>query len=296
MGTMHKLLPPHSVQRRRLASLLALGSAVAAACACGALSPAATRKVASPLAENLPATSASEPGAGKDQGAPGGPFRPVGPMPEALRFLKPGPGVRVSEAPWLEFAPADRPPIAGLVLYPGAYIDVRSYAPPARALAEAGFLVAVPAMPLGLAFLGVDAARRPIAAHPEVRAWAVGGHSLGGVAAARFAAGRGAGVEGLVLWASYPDSLTDLSRSTLSALSVFGTNDGRTLPSTVAATAHRLPPATRLVELAGANHGQFGWYGEQAGDRPAAMSREEQTRQVVAATADFLTRLGSAAL
>ncbi|MBM3275354.1 MAG: alpha/beta hydrolase [Candidatus Sericytochromatia bacterium] len=274
--------------------LAALVAAAMIASGCGTARVTASQDVATrtPRSEAVPTTHGA--GAGLNPGADGAVFRTVRPIPEALHALDPGSGVRASLSPWLEFAPIGRPPAAGLVLYPGARIDVRAYAPPARALAEAGYLVAVPAMPLGMAFLDIGAARKVMAAHPDIRAWAVGGHSLGGVAAARFAAGRPAPVAGLVLWASYPDSLTDLSRSKLVAASIFGTHDGRTRPETVAATAHLLPPATRLVELAGANHAQFGWYGDQEGDRLAVVSREEQTRQVVSATADLLSRLGSA--
>jgi hypothetical protein len=42
------------------------------------------------------------------------------------------------------------------------------------------------------------------------------------------------------------------------------------------------------VEIVGGNHAQFGWYGDQQGDNPATISREEQQAQTVAATVALL--------
>jgi hypothetical protein len=52
-----------------------------------------------------------------------------------------------------------------------------------------------------------------------------------------------------------------------------------------------LPPGTRWVAIEGGNHGQFGWYGEQAGDNLANISREIQQDQVIQATLDLLRAL-----
>jgi hypothetical protein len=45
--------------------------------------------------------------------------------------------------------------------------------------------------------------------------------------------------------------------------------------------AARLPADTRWVEIAGANHAQFGYYGPQLGDDKATITREEQQRRLV---------------
>ena len=42
-------------------------------------------------------------------------------------------------------------PRAGLILYPGGLVDPQAYAPAARDIASAGFLVVIPPMPLDLA-------------------------------------------------------------------------------------------------------------------------------------------------
>jgi hypothetical protein len=55
-------------------------------------------------------------------------------------------------------------------------------------------------------------AEEVVAATPGVTRWAVGGHSLGGVAAGVAVSSRDSGLSGLLLWASYPlGSLADRS-------------------------------------------------------------------------------------
>jgi dienelactone hydrolase len=214
-----------------------------------------------------------------------------GPMPEALDALKSGESVQVETEPWLIFRPARSTPATGLVLYPGARVDPRAYAPIARAVAEAGYLVVIVPMPLDLAFFAPDRAAEVMAAFPGVERWAVGGHSLGGAMAARFAYQNPDLVDGLVLWASYPAASDDLSGRDLSVTSVYGTRDGLATGDKIAASQPLLPPNTRWVAIEGGNHAQFGWYGPQSGDNPATISREEQQAQVIAATVHLLSLL-----
>ena len=81
-------------------------------------------------------------------------------------------------------------------------------------------------MPLSLAVFDPNAAQEVIAAHPEIQRWVIGGHLLGGTMAAQFAHAHPGSVTGLVLWASYPPSSADLSRSGLRVLSIYATQDG----------------------------------------------------------------------
>jgi hypothetical protein len=52
-----------------------------------------------------------------------------------------------------------------------------------------------------------------------------------------------------------------------------------------------LPANTTWIAIAGGNHAQFGWYGDQAGDNSATISRSDQQAQVVAATKALLKAL-----
>jgi len=217
----------------------------------------------------------------------------AGPMPEALVALESDAQVQVETEPWLIFRPTGDQPAAGLVLYPGARVDPRSYAPAAHALAEEGYLVVIVPMPLNLAVFAPDRAAEVMAAFPEIGRWAVGGHSLGGAMAARFAYQNPDAVQGLVLWAAYPASTDDLSGHSTAVTSIYATEDGLTTEDKIAASRPLLPPDTSWVAIEGGNHAQFGWYGPQAGDGTATISREEQQRQIVAATLDLLSRLGA---
>jgi hypothetical protein len=216
---------------------------------------------------------------------------PLGPMPEAVKALQSDGAVTVDIDPWYTFTPTTGTPAAGLILYPGGRVDPRAYAPPARAIAEKGYFVVIVPMPLNLAVLATDRAADVMAAHPEVEVWAVGGHSLGGAMAARFAHTHPSAVEGLVLWASYPAESNDLSARDVAVVSVYGSRDGLATPEKVTTSEDLLPPATRWVEIKGGNHAQFGWYGPQDGDRNAALSRSAQQAEIVQATTALLARL-----
>jgi pimeloyl-ACP methyl ester carboxylesterase len=214
------------------------------------------------------------------------------PMPEALAALQSDGQVQVETEPWLVFQPVGEEPSTGLVLYPGGRVDPRAYAPVARALAAEGYLVAIVPMPLDLAFFAPDRAAEVMATYPEIEQWAIGGHSLGGAMAARFAYQNPDVVRGLVLWASYPAENDDLSDRELAVTSIYGTHDCLMTQEKIAASRPLLPPATTWVAIEGGNHAQFGWYGPQAGDLEADVSRTDQQIQIVTATLDLLARLG----
>jgi len=213
------------------------------------------------------------------------------PMREAIAALGSDAHVSVETEPWLVFRPAGQEPAVGLILYPGARTDHSSYAPVARAIAAEGYLVAVVEMPLNLAIFGAERAKGVIDAFPNIQHWAVGGHSLGGTMAAQFAHRHPDLVQGLVLWASYPANADNLSTSALQVLSISGTQDALTTAENIEASRARLPADTRFVAIEGANHAQFGWYGEQYGDHEATISRDAQQAQVVAATVELLQGL-----
>lgn len=218
---------------------------------------------------------------------------PAGPMPEAIAAMQPDTRVRVETGEWLVFKPQVGPLPTGLIIYPGGRVDPRAYAPVAREIALAGHLVAIVPMPLSLAVLSPDRALDVISAFPEISHWAIGGHSLGGAMAARFAYRHPGEAQGLVLWAAYPAPTDDLSSLSLPAVSIYGTLDGLATVEKIQASRALLPSDTRWVPIEGGNHAQFGWYGAQDGDNPATISREAQQAQVVAATVDLLRRMSA---
>lgn len=217
----------------------------------------------------------------------------LGPMPQALAALSSDEQVVFEqEGSWLTFRPRDGTPETGFIFYPGGRVDYRSYAPFARDIAAAGYLVVVPQMPLNLAVLDPDAAAGVIAAYPAVEGWAIGGHSLGGAMAARYVFENAQAMDGLALWAAYPAGGNSLAASPAAVVSIYGTVDGVATPQDIDASAPLLPEQTAWTAIEGGNHAQFGWYGDQAGDNPAAISRPEQQRQTVEATVNMLAGIG----
>jgi len=204
---------------------------------------------------------------------------PLGPEPDALAALQSDSMVTVelTDEGWV-FTPASSEATRGLVFYPGGRVDVRSYAPYARAVAEQGFVVVMSPMPLSLAVLDANAADRAIERHPEITSWALSGHSLGGAMIAQYAAENLDTVDGLVLLAAYPPDTANLAQSGLTVTSLVGTQDTVIDRATLLAARPRLPSETSHLDITGGNHAQFGDYGDQPGDtaEPDMSAAEQQ--------------------
>lgn len=176
----------------------------------------------------------------------------------------------------------------GVVFYPGAKVEYSAYAPLMRDLAERGIFSVAVQMPFNFAFFDINAADRVRAAFPETGSWWVGGHSLGGSMAAQYAADHAddPNLKGIVLAASY--SASDLSHTSLGAISVYGSNDQVLNRAKLEENSGLLPPGSSTVELAGGNHAGFGDYGPQDGDGAASISPEEQRDQAAEVIAAYL--------
>lgn len=216
--------------------------------------------------------------------------------PAALAAITSDGQVVVSRADgedWYLFRPTGQTPDTGFIIYPGGFVDPIAYAAVARDIAAQGFFVVLDPMPLNLAVLAAQSATSIMAAFPEIEAWAIGGHSLGGAMAAEYSAGHPQAVDGLALWAAYPAESTDLSASPLQVVSIYGDADGVAQPGEITGAATRLPAGARFVAIPGGNHTQFGEYGQslQRGDNQAGIGREEQRAIVVAATVNMLRGL-----
>jgi hypothetical protein len=213
----------------------------------------------------------------------------MGPAPEAFAALRSDEHVTVRVDEFIVFQPERKNINTALVFYPGGRVDYRSYAAPLHKIAAEGYLVILLPVRLNLAFFDVNAADRAIAAYPEIRHWVVGGHSLGGIAAATYASRR-EDLDGVVFWASYPAD-DSLKNTDMNVLSIYGTLDMAGTDSFEESRAD-LPTATEFVVINGGNHAQFGNYGVQPGDHEATIARHEQQKQVVNATVRFLKEVG----
>lgn len=213
---------------------------------------------------------------------------PTTPMPEAYDALKSDLAVNVSTKDWIVFQPVISNKNIGFIIYPGGRVDYRSYAPMAHRIAAEGYLVVIVRMPLNLAVLGANKANDVIKSYSQIRSWVIGGHSLGGTMAAQFAYENPSKIKGLVLWAAYPASGTNLSEYNLLVTTIHGTNDGLVSSIQIENSLKQLPTSTTRIEINGGNHAQFGWYGDQGGDNVATITREEQQDQIFNASLQLL--------
>jgi len=212
-------------------------------------------------------------------------------LPEATAAMASTPSASFEEGAdgRLTWTPTEEAATTGLVLYTGGKVPPAAYAPAARAIAERGFLVAIVPAPFNFAILDTNAAAAVLDDHPEIAAWAVGGHSLGGASAALFADGHQGAIDGLALWASY--SSADLADDGLRVVSIFGSLDTGAATFTDPANLAKLGDDVALTVIDGGNHEQMGWYTGQPDDPPAEISRKAQQERVVAATVDLLRDL-----
>jgi pimeloyl-ACP methyl ester carboxylesterase len=204
------------------------------------------------------------------------------PSAAARQALEADAAVTVTSADgYWSFTPG-RPAAAGLIFFPGGLVDPVAYAPLAHAVAAAGYPAALVQVPMRGAFGGADdpvVLSRALAAarsHSGVRAWVVAGHSRGGVIAARVARDGFPSLAGLVLiGTSHPRDFS-LAALTIPVTRIYGTHDTIADIGKLERTRANLPASTRMVQIDGGNHSQFGHYGFQPFDWPATISRDAQ--------------------
>jgi hypothetical protein len=215
---------------------------------------------------------------------------PFSATPPAIAAMAGTAGMRVTDAPTsITLAPETGSATRGLIFQPGARVDPRAYVPLLTEVSRSGVLVVIVKQPFDIGFLAINAPASAIAAHPEVRSWAVGGHSLGGVAASSYAGSHTDTLRGLVLWASYP--IGSLAQSGLHVASISGSADALATPADIEASRANLPGDTAYTLIEGGVHAFFGDYGEQPGDGTPTVRREEAQRQIVEATVALMASL-----
>lgn len=176
----------------------------------------------------------------------------------------------------------------GVLFYPGGFVKPDAYLLALSPLAAAGYPVVILKMPFDLAFFDAEKGFTSLSSVPGVQKWAIGGHSLGGVAAAIAADKHRSAFAGIIFWASYPAKDNDLSAADLPALSISASNDGLSTPAKVEAAAPYLPRGAVQVVITGGNHAQFADYGPQKGDGTASIDRRQQQNEATAAVLTFL--------
>lgn len=183
------------------------------------------------------------------------------PGPEAMAALEVidnNTAVKVSYGDWFVIEPTEVEPTAGLIIYHGAHSAVRGYVNVMTMIAEQGYLVVTPQMPLGYAFLAPDRAEDIYRAYPQIKHWFLAGHSLGGAMAGRYASRSGDKLAGIAFWDSYPPDGNTLADSDVPTILLYrATLDGEP-EQKYNEKKHLFPKATDWVPIRGGDHGQFG--------------------------------------
>lgn len=192
----------------------------------------------------------------------------------ALAVLAGDDGVEVRDG--LTILSPSYPTDTALIFYPGAKVEAAAYLPLLDQLRRTGLTCILVEMPFHMAIFDPDAAEDVMAEFPHIAHWYMAGHSMGGAMASQFASDHPDQVDGLILLGAY--LYGDYSPS--DTLTIYG--------SLNQSVEDHLDYTENVVEIQGGNHAQFGNYGPQKGDPPAAISAQEQQAQTVAAVEAFL--------
>jgi hypothetical protein len=213
------------------------------------------------------------------------------PLQEAEDASQSDDQVLISSEPWLTFTPLDESSPRGLIFYPGGRIDPLGYASLLRPIAEEGYLVVVPSMPINMAIFNLGIADEIIAHYSSIETWVIAGHSVGGTSAAMYTAKNPGKIAGLAIWASYPPNSSDLSGMALPVYSIYGELDPRVNRPAIAERKNLLPPNTVYVEITGGDHHQFGSYLIKPEEDFATIPLATQQEQIIQSTLELLNQV-----
>lgn len=204
------------------------------------------------------------------------------PLSEALNETEPTDQYMVEESSdAIIFRPLNEQQSTSVLFYQGGLVEEKSYSSIAAKLATEGYPVYLFKHALNLAVTDADKAET-IITDEEIQNFVIGGHSLGGVTASRFAnESYSESLKGVFLLASYPDEKGRLDKLPISVLSLIGSNDGVVDEEAYQLGKNYLPVTTLFYTIEGGNHAGFGDYGNQEGDLPATISPEQQQEQTV---------------
>jgi hypothetical protein len=211
---------------------------------------------------------------------------------------------------------------SGLVLFPGALLEHRAYGVIAGKLAAEGMVVLVPncepaRLPTSILGANADWVVETLAEikdkhHLTVQEWSVGGHSLGGHAAAAMIDKISDDIiSKLVMWGVHMLPGLNLRNSTAQTLLVTASEDGfrfpdegsadhlfQKLPARVNSLDDSTASTTFWYEIKGGNHAGFANYGPQnysKVDGNRTISLDEQHKQIVQVVSRFLWEYRSSA-
>lgn len=168
-----------------------------------------------------------------------------------------------------------------LIFYPGAKVEYTSYAPLFMNLSEQGIDCYLVEMPFNLAFLGQNSADE-IIDDGNYSHYFISGHSLGGVMAASYVNSTNE-TDGLILFASY--STSEIEKP---VLSIYGSEDKVLNREKYDESKGFIDDNLTEFDIPGANHAQFGYYGNQSGDGVAKITPQKQQNECVNKIIEFI--------
>ena len=168
-----------------------------------------------------------------------------------------------------------------LIFYPGAKVEYTAYSPLFMNLSEEGIDCYLVEMPFNLAFLGQNSADE-IIDEGNYSHYFISGHSLGGAMAASYVNSTNK-TDGLILFASY--STSEIEKP---VLSIYGSEDKVLNMEKYDESINFIDDNLTEVEIDGANHAQFAYYGNQSGDGIAKISAQSQQEQSENAIIEFI--------
>ena len=177
----------------------------------------------------------------------------------------------------------------GVLMYGEGKDDVRTYAPIARMMADAGVKVVIIGrrlqqnQPDDRHFLRID---EVIAADPNLT-WYIGGHTSGAQLPVKYALSDLDQFEGIVLWAARLTEGSDLSSISLPVLYIYGDLDDANV-SLLENHKRFLPDHTQFHIIKGANRADFAYWGPKAADVGSAIPIPEVQKQASELTIDFI--------
>lgn len=194
----------------------------------------------------------------------------------ALEILAQDSGITVQDN--LTMLSPAAPTDTAMIFYPGAKVEAEAYLPLLDQIRQTGITCILVHMPFHMAIFDTNAAEDVIDQFPAFQHWYIAGHSMGGAMASQFASEHPDQIDGLILMGAYIYGDYPAEKT----LTIYG--------SLNQSVEDHIDYTENIVEIEGGNHAQFGNYGPQKGDLPAAISAEEQQKQTVAAIEAFLAQ------
>jgi len=215
-------------------------------------------------------------------------------LPEALALVESDTAVTATyDENWVVLKPNNVEPTVGVIVYPGAYCDVRGYGPLLRPMAEAGYLVIGAQMPFYFSIFAPNEADNIRAAFPEIEKWVIVGHSMGGAMAGMYGDNHRDDLAGIVFWDSYPPTSNDLSDIEIPVMHIHRARPDGSLPQKFIDNAYLSPESATWVGVPGGIHMYFGAFGEGVYEEEweASISSQAQWEIANAAMLDFLSKI-----